>query len=911
MKQLNFLSTLLFLACVLAATTPLGAATVSDTNPQAAATINIEGRQQLTVISPDELLKGAVSGVKVSNTDGNPFGAVLTTIRGINSVRGSSQPLWIVDGVMLNATASEVEPMLWSMPNADYTSAQNTLATINPNDIESIEVLKDVAATAIYGSKGANGVIIVKTKMPRTRPFFINIQSNATFTTPVRKGYEMLSLEGYKSYQSERDNGVQNIPSAESIDWQRDALESCFSHDQYLTLGGASKKYKYLISGFYRDINGVVARNEGSIMGARLNLDVVLTDMLSCGFKMGFSYSGVDQTKGTNLYPYSSTMTSVLRGMPAKGEFYNTFSGWQADYDDFSSEYRAMPNFYLNFQLTKELLLTANVGYDYRSKDRSMWMGNATPLGKANNGVASISSLVYANYNASAVLSYTKTIAAKHNIDAQAGVESLGGRYKRNTMVGYDFFAHELRANSINISSGVKKTHRFVTNREEIALFARFKYNYDNRYFVEAVARTDKDRRYDDGFKFYPAITALWNIKNEQFLSDNCIITALSLSAGFGKAASDMATPYPMAANYIGIGGDYPQIETGYQPFYDNFMRVTSQEYNIKAEVGLLDRVIFSVAYYDKKSDDKLSLFSFGQERGGKGLWQRAPRSLAYQTVSSLSNRGVELDVTAKIVDKRDFKITLWANAAFNNNKLTAVGAANVQGQSVGFANSSNVNVVGQPVSSLYGLKAKGIITPENIGSAPTFFGNAPKIGDVLYENINGANNNIDNDDFTVIGNPHSKFIGGISANFEYKRFSLGVDFNANLGGEVLNLDRMAREDTNADWNITRNSYRGANNGLPAVGATNLNVISDRFVESGDFVRISNIALSYRIPVERVKWIKAMSVNLNLRNMFLFTDYSGWNPEVNSFGIDNSRVGVDYGSFADSRSCSLGINITF
>lgn len=827
---------------------------------------------KINAISPDQLLKGRVSGLRISATNGNPLGGITTSVRGVNSMRGNSDPLWIVDGVILNPSQLEVEPMFWqeNYQQKDYTTVQNTLATINPDDIETIEVLKDVSATAIYGTKGGNGVIIITTKQARQQERRISWSSNISLST-ADKGTDMLNLSDYKKFQQQLGNDASGLSNP--VNWTDESIKGriAFSHNHNLNISGKEKKFSYYVSGFYHQVEGVIERNNSSLGGIRVNIDMEANKLLSFGTRIAFAYADINMTKGANPLGELSTITAIKSGVPDINAF-NTFASWQADYDDNSIEYRVIPAIYFTLNPAKGLIFSTNFGIDYRGKDRSSWLGKGTPLGLENNGAASLSTVIASSYNISSVLSYRKSNNG-HNFSVSAGAEVIGRNNTFDTMNGTDFFSHELRSKGISLASSKAQIHKYYVANEVEGFTGTFAYDYEGEYGISAVFRLDRTNKQEDKFNQYPALNIWWNILKADSEKDPAGISSLKVRAGWGKAGNSTVTPFDFLKRYYTATADF--ITTELTPFHLVFMKNTSNELNGGFDIGLLnDRIIFSAAYYQKKTDDRLIINRFGEEFGANNFWRYAKRSVFLDQLSQLSNTGIELDLAAKIVNEKDWKWNITINAATNKNRVEKVGFGNAGGGLIGDGIYANYNYAGYPVSSIWAYQTTGFST-------------------------SGSDQ--------IIGNPIPTFYGGLSSDLIYKRISLQVLFDGASGHDILNLDRMMQENAYGTNNISMESYKM----LANTNATQIPEISDKYVDKGDYFRLSQLSLGYQVSVEKIKWIKSFKINFSAYNAFAFSAVKGLNPEINSYGFDNSRLGISYGAYPETRYFTIGVNATF
>jgi TonB-dependent SusC/RagA subfamily outer membrane receptor len=827
---------------------------------------------KINVISPDQLLRGRISGIRVSATDGNPLGAITTTLRGVNSLRGNSDPIWVVDGVILNSSQLEVNPMFWqaNYQQKDYTSVQNTLATINPEDIETIKVLKDLSATAVYGTKGANGVIMITTKQARQKELKVSWSSNISLATSP-SGTEMLNLSDYKTLQQQLGNASSSLSNP--VNWTDEAVKgrTAISHNHYLSVSGTEKKLSYYLSGFYRQIEGVVAKNNSTLGGFRVNIDMNASELLSFGARIAFAYADINMTKGANPLGELSTITAIKSGIPDLKAI-NTFASWQSDYDDNSKEYRVIPSAYFALNLSDELKFNANFGLDYRGKDRSSWLGNSIPMGLANNGAASLSTLGAFSYNLNAVLSYQKSFNG-HNLLATAGAEILSRNNTFNTMNGTDFFSHELRAKGINLASSKAQIRNYHVMNEQTGFFGTVSYDFEGKMGINGIFRSDRTGKQEDHYRQYPAISGWWNILKTNPKEDSKIISSLKVRTGWGTAGNNSVVPYDFLTNYY--TGTKGVLTADLATYHSVFLRKLSTETSGGLDIGFLsDRIVISATYFDKTTEDRLILNSFGEVYGNNGFWRYARRKVVLDRMSKFSNKGIELDLSARILKGENWNWNLSVNGTSNKNNLERVDEGNAEGGNIGAGIYANYNQVGSPVSAIWGYRG-------------------PVVGTSAAKQ--------------VIGNPFPKFFGGLSSDLTYKRFSINILFDGASGFDILNLDRIMQENVYKTNNISLVSLKTVTNTNAAI----LPYLSDKYIEKGDYIRLSQLSLGYLFQVEKIKWVKSFRLTLSALNAFAFSAHSGWNPEINSYGFDNSRQGMAYGAYPESRYFTIGFNATF
>jgi hypothetical protein len=682
----------------------------------------------------------------------------------------------------------------------------------------------------------------------------------------------------------------------------------------------------YYVSANFREIDGVLPGNDSRTGGFRLNFDMRANKLFSFGARMAFGYYSLDMSKGTSPLGVPSLTTSLLSTPPAINAPYGP-EGWKRDYDDSGEEFRILPTIYFALDFLPGLRLDANFGADYRTKDRLGWFGKDTWFGRIcpeneKGGAAAISSMQAFQFNSRMELSYNTTFADKHKVTASLGTEFFGNRYLFNNLNGLGFDIHDLRAKGVKGAASKPYPHNYDMTYNQFGFFAVAGYEYDGVAGFDVISRMDRTEKYESDFNVYPAVNLKWNIRNT-FISSSHLLSDLTLRAGWGKAARETAAPYDFHTNYYsGNLMQQPDSEAVY-PFFDTFIRNTGEEYNVAFDVGLLDnRILFSAGFYSKKTTDRFGVYKFGNNiRPGTTTparyWFYTEGSLWHGEETVFSGSGLEFDLSARIIKGKNWRWDASLNLSTWRGEVLSVTTGDTYGVSLGMgeAGYTNVNIVGSVPRALYGFRQAGIATSANIGGSPSFFGLAPGIGDVLYRT---AGNDAGYGDREVIGNPHPKIYGGFSTTVGFRRFSLDIALEGAAGHDRLNLVRMLTENVSGSGNISKRAYDNAvqassmaDPASPRFGAAGLGVISDRYIEKGDYLRLSTLRLCYDIPLMNIKWMQSIRVYFNVHNVAVLTGYSGPDPEVNSFGSDNSRAGIAYGGFPGSRSFSLGVSAIF
>ena len=586
--------------------------------------MNLQAQEQYAT-SPAELIQGTISGVRVSSVDGNPDGLKNVNIRGINTFRGDSQPVWIVDGVILGSDIVRNLDGFWQFDEESYTAPLNNIPFLNPSEIESIEVLKDVSASALYGAMGANGVILVTTKRAKETDPLVYLNSNW--------GIRNASLTTTNSF------GVSKL----------------------------ADKTSYRFTGYYRH-NGAMVDNSGS---NQFTLTASLESRANPYIWFGINTIaslGMIASPGTTAY-FGKPSTMLLKRFP---EFFteDTADGWKKDFDDDSKDYRTVTSAFLTLNFTPALRLHTTVGVDFQDNRRAIWYGNGTSFGAASNGAASNISSVLLNYNVRSELSWKHYFTEDHLLNLSAVAEILGNSNKFNTMNGKDFFNHDLRAKGIQAAASHPQIHRFAHNWFRHAYYLRASYAWKDIVGIDGFFRTDFTPKYrDDKPSYYPGANAWFAWK------------WFRLTAGWGISGREYYVPYELTSSWL--RSDYPEVETGAESFFSSMNTLTSQEYNVGLEAKFWkDRIRIAGKFYNKSTLDAFNMYCFGIK--GQILWSDSDRTDVLERSGSLRNRGLEFDADALVVNLPKHKLNLFATASFNVNQITEIDRKDMRGLNVG-----------------------------------------------------------------------------------------------------------------------------------------------------------------------------------------------------------------------------------
>lgn len=688
-----------------------------------------------------ELLRGKVSNVRVSSIDGNPVGGVNVNIRGINSLRSDNQPLWIIDGIMLSTDLNQNLDAFWQYGEKSYTAPLNPLAFLNANEIESIEVLKDAAATSAYGTLGANGVVIVKTRMPAKGE--LNFRWNSDF-----------------SY-----NGG-------------------FGTNHHASLQGAADKTAYNISMSYRHIGSALARNYSDYGLVKGNFQTKANKVVWFGLNALLGLGMSESPSGVTYFGRPS-MTLAMRDPLLSPS--TTPQIWAADYDDKTNDYRALIGGWLRFNFGNFVYMKFNVGLDLQNNSRNIWYGKGTDFGapSADNfygGAASNLVSFLTNYTASGEVNFNKYFAVHHHVSARLYAEYIGNSNKFNTLNGINFVSHELRGNGLRVGAFDLNIHKFIRRYSHLGGYLNLAYDFKKILNLNALCRVDYSPKYlDKEINYYPSGSLMLDLHRAFMPSDETVST-LQLRGSYGISGLEKYIPYELFGNYLSSAWFEP--EKGTSTFYDGLDKLRTTEWTASVELGFLsDRIRLTGTFYDRATDDIFVMYRMGRlpEDAVDNYWVWGGCDKVFDRKSVIRNQGVEFDLNADIIRSKDWTWTLNANASYNVNAVMSSNPEDFNGRVVGNNVYCTCNARNLPVSSLYGYRSDR-------------YGN--------YIDITGEGR-IDIADKVVLGNTVPLYYGGLQTTLRWRNLHLDVAFDGAGGHNVANVNALVKDGmTDTDGNI-------------------------------------------------------------------------------------------------------------
>jgi TonB-linked SusC/RagA family outer membrane protein len=911
----------------------------------AVTSVTINDNEAAQITSIDKLLQGRAAGVTVNSGSSAPGGAVNVRIRGTSTFTGGSEPLYVVDGIIMNTATQDVDNSLkaGTNPGNSYQEAQNGLTAINPQDIESIEILKDASATAIYGSRGANGVVLITTKQGKSGKGLVNFTSTTEFAQvtkkiPVLDAYSFAEFRN-KTRAMQGQTPVYDPKTIEPIDWQDDVFRTGITTNNRASFSGKNDKGNYFLALGFLNNNGVIPTTGLKQVDLRFNVMQNISPKLKFSSRTGLIYRTNSMTQSTEQM--GSASNSIIRQMLAKEPIMDTLGptlanlnediegprAWLRDYDDISREFRAIQSLSMDYKLTKAFTFHVLGGADIRAKERHRWFGKVLGQGKAANGQLGYSDLKNFTYNLEAMLLYNKT-AGKSRINATAGMTYDNSKVKNAWTVNEDFFTEELRIHGLGNGARVLPFVEDHAQTSILSALARVVYSYKDRYILTGTGRADGTSRFADGNKwgFFPSIAVAWRASDEEFIKNMHVFSTLKPRLGFGVTGNQAISPYQTITRYRAAyySANNGTIQVGANPALIANKDLTwesTKQVNIGLDAGFFrDRLNFTVDLYHKKTKDLLQQISLPTSTGFTSMWLNR---------GSVENKGLELSVNS-IISQGTIGWTTAANITFNKNKIADIGlpegkfgnmilsaflGTNVSGGNE-FKMPANVYAEGYPVAMFFGYQTQGIYQAADVVDHPLRLAGTPlKAGDIYFVDQNG-DGNINDADKVILGDPNPKFSYGFSNTVTYKKLSLNIFINGVYGNKIANGNRLKLEDTQAGTNVIDYAYTQAwspeqpNNAYPRLLYKNGD-FTDRIIEDGSYLRLGMVTLGYKPNVKNLKFISGLDLFVSGRNLLTLTNYTGYDPEVNSFTNDPLRKGVDWSSYPNTRSVTVGVNVNF
>ncbi|MGY5848160.1 SusC/RagA family TonB-linked outer membrane protein [Salegentibacter sp. HM20] len=876
------------------------------------AKLTSEDIEEVPTPSVQNALSGKAAGVQVTQTNGKVEGGVNIRIRGVASIGAGSEPLYVLDGV----------PLI-NNDESNNGAPTNPLLTLSSNEIESIDILKDASAAAVYGSRGANGVVIITTKSGKNQEGQFSFNYSHGISQPTNKR-EWLNTDEYielfteaavNSFGEEGGtdyiegifdflaNGTDWRNREVDTDWQDLAFQTGHVRDASLSMQGGNEKTTYFFSGAYNDTKGIITGNELDRITGRVNVSHRLSDKFRAGMNLSFSRTNIDRIANDNAFvnPIQAIAQPAMspafleNGDPNPNTLYANFL-LQDKHAFYNTVVRRVTGkAFGEYQIIPSLKFNSDFGYDLFYQTEDNYVGRLAPF-QSTNGQAYASSVGTESYVASNYFTFSKIFADIHDLEVVAGMEYNDTKRRFQSVTGIEFPTDDFQ--TVNSAAEITAGSGSETENAFLSYFARATYSLMDRYLFKASIRRDGSSRFgrENQFGTFPALSGGWIVSEEDFMRDSSVLSFLKLRASWGQTGNADIGDFAWRGLFGGVS--YNQ-RPGIGPTQAENPLLTwesVEQLDLGLEYGFLnDRISGEIDYYIKESDGLIFNVPLPGTSG---------RPSIVRNVGILENRGVEFVLNTKNIQKEDFTWSTSFNISQNKNEVKSLpneGADIITGQ--------NILREGEPISAFYLLEYAGV-DPEN--------------GDALYY-INGEDGsretttNPNQANRVVAGMPFPEWIGGLTNTMYYKGIDFSFTFQGQWGASIYNGGGIYQS-ANADYfdNQSRDQLRrwqqpGDITDVPQARLFGANgtANSTRYLESADFVRLRNLTLGYTLPdnVTSSMGLSKFRVYFAGFNLLTFTNYTGYDPESTSDA--GQGPGIDFYSPPAASTYSIGVNINF
>lgn len=872
------------------------------------------------ITSTAQLLQGRAAGVQVRQNNAEPGGDISVRVRGASSISSNNEPLYVIDGFQ--------------------TSIGNQ---INPNDIESIEVLKDAASTAIYGARGANGVVIITTKKGTEGKF--SVDYNYTLATKsLYNPWDLMNAQDYMSFATKnwKDNGSQGNPpytdkqllyTGSGTDWIAKATRVASTQNHQISILGGTKKLKMSIMANYLGDLGVLQNTEFNRFSTRLNLDYNLTDRVRFGTNVYAARTFKNYiTMGTNA-TNDNIIYSILMSSPFSTDTDVNIFGEPARKSTLLQELNSVKfenianNIYATIYTEADILksLTARVAYTYsndNTKSRKYYP-KTTNIGLADNGQASIENAKGDNQQLDAVLTYKKNFNKKADFKVIGGMTYTAYTGVEDGIYARDFSTDAFSFNNIGAAKTISSVYSSQYQRNTLSYFSRAEFVYNNKYIINASYRADGASNFGSGNKwgYFPAASVAWQIGDESFMSFiKPVFSSWKLRTSYGITGNDGIGSY-LSLGRFGITDVYlggADVQKGYYPSSPSNPKLkweSTSQLNIGTDVAMLNnRIQVSFDYYIKTTSDLLNPLLVPISTGGF--------TSMMANNGKIENRGMELFIRSTNIQKPNFVWTTSLNLSRNKNKVLELNKGEARFSTLspqGWYNWEEYSILqeGRPLSTIYGYVFDGIIQKdEKYAAQPNSIAGDPKFKDL------DGDGKITPKDRTDLGDGNPDVIFGLANNFKIYDFDFSFFLDGTYGNELLNMSRFILEeqgrlrDSKDRWSPNNPSNTIPKNGYRKdAGIKYGSYINSRYVENASYIRLQNIELGYSLPIKRWAkvndYIKGLRIFIGAQNLLTITQYTGFSPETSTNGGSSVAQGLDYNSYPAFKTFNCGAKITF
>ncbi|MDR3219842.1 MAG: TonB-dependent receptor [Dysgonamonadaceae bacterium] len=936
----------------------------------AVTSVNAEAISKSIPTSIDQVLQGRAAGVQVQQNSGLPGGSTSIRIRGINSLNASNEPIYVIDGVVIDGSTG--------------SSMENPLASINPADVVSMDILKDASATAIYGSRAANGVIIITTTRGKEGTARITYDGYIGAQTMPKK-MDLMNLQQYAYHQRDRydimgytlnDSFVRPDLLGDGTDWQDELFTTATTTNHNLSISGGNAKTNYAIGAGYLDQDGIAYGSGFKRLSLRGNFDTEVKSWLKAGVNFNVTNAKQVVTVGQEDGNNSNLINIALFYKPniAAHNIDGSFGGPETNdvnnnqpnplgiallKENENERSAVRSNIYLEGTILPGLTLKTDFSSDIGINNVYLFTPSYSFGAIVNETRESERSKSYSTYWAwRNVLTYNTTFNKIHALNAMLGheMQESAWEYLQGYRSGFiTNYAHDLNAGDPNTARNSNSSG----GNSLMSFFGRLFYSYDNRYLLTTTLRYDGSSKFAQGNRWglFPSAALAWRVSGEEFMENVTSINNLKLRLGWGKVGNQNIPDYAYTATLRSVATPWGTgLLASNTPNPDLTWEATNSS-NLGFDLSMLEnRIELVFDTYYKKTDNLLlrvqlpAYVGTSQEPANDYRFQTAP----WKNIGSLENKGIEIALNTHNIESKNFS---WnSNLVFSLNRNKVLSLESETGHlDMTLSKGSDTQIitrtaVGQPIGQFFGYKvigrynsatdfyykdANGVIRETPRPANSTISSSGIWIGDYIFEDISGPDGKpdgvIDDYDRTYIGNPEPKFTYGIGNTFSYKNIDLNIYFNGSYGNDVFNWIRRWTDDSSQQTNLNVRALGFArvegddfktayvvsgDRWMPRMSASDANNnyrVSDRFVEDGSYLRLQNISLGYTLPKHWIRKISLENVRLyvNLQNVYTWTKYKGYDPEIGSMDQNALLTGIDNARYPSPKIYTAGINVTF
>ncbi|WP_057936587.1 SusC/RagA family TonB-linked outer membrane protein [Algoriphagus resistens] len=904
----------------------------------AVSSVKTDEIQQTPITSIDQGLVGRASGVMVTQTSGMPGAVASIRIRGSSSLQGGNEPLYVIDGFPVYSGSGYGE----TGGNAQMSG----LSTINPADIESIEVLKDASATAIYGARAANGVVLITTKSGKEGRDQISFDAYYGVQRVVKKidvmnafDYATLVNEAYTNdglspvYDSNKMSELQANPKG--TDWQEELFRSAPIQNYQLSFSGGDKKTNYALSGNYFNQEGVIINSGFKRYSGRVNISRNINTKFKVGTNLNVSQTNSNAVP-TDAGGTGGVVTGAMKFNPvlpvysdeALGEYIQVNSPGLIYPNPVASAkeqvreskmLRVLGNVYGEWEFIPNLTGKVSFGTDLVNTKfdtfipSSIFESNGIAVARVNGGYTT-------NWLNENTLNWNKIINEDHSVSVLGGITFQKNFYESLGASSQDFVNDVLEENSLGSGSTYNQPSSSKTEWSLVSYLGRINYNLKEKYLLSLNGRIDGSSRFGENNKyaFFPSGALAWRASEEEFIKNMGAFSNLKARVSYGITGNQEIGLYnslPTLSNTTySIGRS---LVTGFFPNAipnPNLQWEKTSQFDFGLDFGFFEeRLRFTTDYYFKKTTDLIYDVAVPYVSGFAS---------SLQNLGSVQNQGVELMMEADVIANSNFQWTSSFNISFNRNKVIELGGEDYKdvGADDGHLKTGSVHrlIVGQPIGLFYGYVSDGIIqNTEELAAGPV--GPTNWVGGRRYMDISGPNGVPDGlvnatYDRTIVGDPNPDFFGGFTNTFSYKGFEVNVFTQFSYGGDIFNYNEMELLLPTGGQNVytkltDRWTPTNPSEIYPKATTNRSAVFSDVFIQDGSYVKIKTLTFGYTFPQMESKVLSGLKLYVTGQNLFTFTDYTGYDPEVSYRGATNLQLGEDFGGYPQSRTFMVGAKL--